>query len=99
MQAQEKMFDVGLYITVYADNNNDLFKTENEIKSLLESKLIYLKPALFQQEEAFKSVIHSRENTLARKYDMFMVGPSLTHQKATVGSPRSCLASDKRVVK
>ncbi|MES2930615.1 MAG: DUF87 domain-containing protein [Patescibacteria group bacterium] len=57
MQAQEKMFDVGLYITVYADNDNDLFKIESEIKSLLESKLIYLKPALFQQEEAFKSVI------------------------------------------
>ena len=57
MQAQEKMFDVGLYITVYADNETDLFKIESEIKSLLESKLIYLKPALFQQDEAFKSVI------------------------------------------
>ncbi len=57
MQAQEKMFDVGLYITVYADSDNDLFKIESEIKSLLESKLIYLKPALFQQDEAFKSVI------------------------------------------
>ncbi len=57
MQAQEKMFDVGLYITVYADNDNDLFKIESEIKSLLESKLIYLKPALFQQDIAFKSVI------------------------------------------
>jgi len=57
MQAQEKMFDVGLYITVYAENDNDLFKIENEIKSLLESKLIYLKPALFQQNEGFKSVI------------------------------------------
>src|SRR5574343_953639 len=57
MQAQEKMFDVGLYITIYADNENELFKTENEIKSILESKLIYLKPALFQQEEGFKSVI------------------------------------------
>ncbi len=57
MQAQEKMFDVGLYITIYADNDNDLFKIESEIKSLLESKLIYLKPALFQQDEAFKSVI------------------------------------------
>ena len=40
MQAQEKMFDVGLYITVYADNENDLFKIESEIKSLLESKLV-----------------------------------------------------------
>ncbi len=57
MQAQEKMFDVGLYITVYADNENDLFKIESEVKSLLDSKLVYIKPALFQQDEAFKSVI------------------------------------------
>lgn len=57
MQAQEKMFDVGLYITVYADNENELFKIESEIKSLLDSKLVYIKPALFQQDEGFKSVI------------------------------------------
>lgn len=64
MQAQEKMFDVGLYITIYADNENELFKTENEIKSILESKLIYLKPALFQQEEGFKSVIPTATDLL-----------------------------------
>ena len=57
IQAQEKMFDVGIYITIYADNDLELFKIENEIKSMLESKLIYIKPALFQQEDAFKSVI------------------------------------------
>ena len=57
MQAQQKMFDVGLYITIYADNDQELFKTENEIKSILESKLVYIKPALFQQAEGFKSVI------------------------------------------
>ena len=57
IQAQEKMFDVGIYITVYADNEVELFKVENEIKSILESKLIYIKPALFQQEDGFKSVI------------------------------------------
>jgi type IV secretory pathway VirB4 component len=57
IQAQEKMFDVGIYITVYADNDLELFKVENEIKSMLESKLIYIKPALFQQEDGFKSVI------------------------------------------
>jgi len=57
VQAQQKMFDVGIYITIYADNENELFKIENEIKSILESKLIYIKPALFQQEDAFKSVI------------------------------------------
>ncbi len=57
MQAQEKMFDVGLYITIYADNELELFKIESEVKSILESKLIYLKPALFQQDDGFKSVI------------------------------------------
>ena len=57
IQAQEKMFDVGVYITVYADNELELYKVENEIKSILESRLIYIKPALFQQEDGFKSVI------------------------------------------
>ncbi|MFA5751330.1 MAG: DUF87 domain-containing protein [Candidatus Paceibacterota bacterium] len=57
IQAQEKMFDVSVYITLYADNEMELFKAENEIKSMLEAKLIYIKPALFQQEEGFKSAI------------------------------------------
>ncbi len=56
-QAQERIFDVGLYITVYANNDTELFKIESEIKSILESKLVYLKPALFQQQEGFTSVI------------------------------------------
>ncbi|MFA5095533.1 MAG: DUF87 domain-containing protein [Candidatus Paceibacterota bacterium] len=57
IQAQQKMFDVSIYITIYADNDLELYKVENEIKSILESKLIYIKPALFQQEEGFKSVM------------------------------------------
>ncbi len=57
IQAQEKMFDMGIYITIYADTELELFKVENEIKSMLESRLIYIKPALFQQEEGFKSII------------------------------------------
>ncbi len=56
-QAQEKIFDVGIYITIYADNSDELDKFESEMKSILESKLVYVKPAIFQQEEGFKSVI------------------------------------------
>lgn len=56
-QSQEKLFDVGLYITIFADSEKELNQLESEIKSLLESKLIYLKPALFQQGEGFKSVL------------------------------------------
>lgn len=57
MQANERIFDVGLYITIYAENEDELRKTESEIKSILDAKLVYLKPALFQQEEGFASVI------------------------------------------
>ncbi len=52
MQAQEKMFEVGVYITIYAKNDEDLEKVEKEIKSILESKLIQIRPALFQQDTA-----------------------------------------------
>ena len=64
IQAQEKMFDVGIYITIYADNDLELFKIESEIKSMLESKLIYIKPALFQQVEGFKSVMPTGSDLL-----------------------------------
>lgn len=56
-QAQEKLFDVGLYITIYADSNLELDKIENEIKGILEAKLVYVKPALFQQEQGYKSTL------------------------------------------
>ncbi len=56
-QAQEKLFDVGLYITIYGDSDAELDKAESEIKSILESKLIYVKPALFQQEQGYKSTL------------------------------------------
>lgn len=56
-QAQEKLFGVGLYITVYADNLEELDKTESEIKTILESKMVYVKPCLFQQKEGFETVL------------------------------------------
>lgn len=56
-QAQEKMFDVGLYVSLYANDEEELNHIEAEIKSMLESRLVYIRPALFQQEEAFHSII------------------------------------------
>src|SRR3989338_6525022 len=56
-QAQEKLFDVGLYLSIYAENENELDKIESEIRSILESQLVYTKPALFQQEQGFRSVV------------------------------------------
>lgn len=65
MQAQEKIFDVGVYITMYGDSSAELDKTESEIKSILESKLVYIKPALFQQESGYRSVLPIADDELA----------------------------------
>ncbi|MBI1974528.1 MAG: DUF87 domain-containing protein [Candidatus Zambryskibacteria bacterium] len=64
-QAQEKLFDVGLYITIYGDSESELDKVETEIKSILESKLIYVKPALFQQEQGYRSSLPLGNDELA----------------------------------
>ncbi len=53
--AQEKMFRFGLYITVYQDQEEKLKEVESTLRSIFESRLIYIKPALFKQKEGFIS--------------------------------------------
>lgn len=65
LQAQEKIFNVGVYITIYASTLAELDKIESEIRSILESRLIYVKPALFQQEQGFKSVLPTCQDILS----------------------------------
>jgi hypothetical protein len=56
-QAQEKIFDVGIYISIYGDSEEELNRVESEIKSTLEASLVFIKPSLFQQEQGFKTTI------------------------------------------
>ena len=53
--AQERMFRFSMYITVYADSEKELKEIETNLRSILESRLIYIKPALYQQKEGFNS--------------------------------------------
>ncbi|MCK5285672.1 MAG: DUF87 domain-containing protein [Candidatus Pacebacteria bacterium] len=63
-QAQEKLFDVSVYVSIYGDSEEELDRTENEIRSILESKMIYIRPSLFQQEQGFKSTLPLNQNLL-----------------------------------
>jgi len=54
MQAQQKLFEVGVYLTIYGETDEELDKVESEMRSILESKLVIVKPALFQQEGGFR---------------------------------------------
>jgi len=51
--AQERMFRFSLYITIYADTEKGLRDIETNLRSILESRLIYIKPALYQQKQGF----------------------------------------------
>jgi len=53
--AQERMFRFSLYITIYGDSETELRDIETDLRSVLESRLIYIKPALYQQKEGFIS--------------------------------------------
>lgn len=57
IRSDEKMFDVGIYITLYARDTKELDKAETELKTMFESRSIFLKPATFQQSEGFTSTL------------------------------------------
>jgi conjugal transfer ATP-binding protein TraC len=56
-RAEEKMFSVGVYVTLYADSADALAKLENRVVSMLEAKLVYIKPAFFEQMDGFLSIL------------------------------------------
>ncbi|MEK7543141.1 MAG: DUF87 domain-containing protein [Patescibacteria group bacterium] len=90
MQAREHIFKVGVYITFYGSSIEELDKLEHAIENILESKLVYLKPALFRQIEGFTSIlplnqdqlqIHTQLNSGPASSLFPFVSPSLTSEK------------------
>ena len=55
--AQERMFRFALYITVYAQTIDELRDIQTTLRSIFESRLMYVKPALYQQKEGFHSCL------------------------------------------
>lgn len=64
MQAREKLFKVGVYITLYGPSLEELAKLEKNVENILESKLIYIKPALFRQAEGLQSVLPTNRDQI-----------------------------------
>ncbi|MBI2055437.1 MAG: DUF87 domain-containing protein [Candidatus Sungbacteria bacterium] len=54
-QARERLFNFGMYISIYGESVEELDRIETEIRSILEARIVYVKPALFQQAEGFNS--------------------------------------------
>ena len=56
-QAEEHLFDVGLYLTLYGLTKEEIDKVEGDVRGILDSKLVYTKPAVFEQEKGFRSTL------------------------------------------
>ncbi|MDD4628747.1 MAG: DUF87 domain-containing protein [Candidatus Peribacteraceae bacterium] len=56
-RGREKLFQFGMYITIYADDSLKLKKLQTDIESLLGGKLILTKPAMFQMEHGWISTL------------------------------------------
>ncbi|MFA5872049.1 MAG: ATP-binding protein [Parcubacteria group bacterium] len=56
-QGTEKFFKFGLYITLYSNSKDELDKSAQFIESLLESRLVYIKEAVFRMEQGFSSTL------------------------------------------
>lgn len=53
----EKLFQLGFYITIYAESDEKLKKIQADIESILGGKLVLMKPADFQMEHAWNSTL------------------------------------------
>ena len=56
-RGREKLFQFGMYITLYADTDEKLKKLQTDIESLLGGKLVLTKPAMFQMEHGWNSTL------------------------------------------
>lgn len=56
-RGREKLFQFGMYITIYSDDIVKLKKLQTDLESILGGKLILTKPAMFQMEHGWISTM------------------------------------------
>ncbi|OGZ34836.1 MAG: conjugal transfer protein TraC [Candidatus Portnoybacteria bacterium RIFCSPHIGHO2_01_FULL_39_19] len=64
IQGTEKFFKYSLYITIFEDSVEKLNEAEEQIDSLFSAKMVYIKPALFQQDLGINSTFPLGNNYL-----------------------------------
>jgi conjugal transfer ATP-binding protein TraC len=69
-QGIEHFFQFAFYVTIYADNPEDLEKYTQEVQSLFGSKLIYTKTGFYQAEQGFNSTVPLGNDELMITYNM-----------------------------
>lgn len=63
-EGTERFFRVGIYITIFGDSYKDLNRVHHSIEAILESQMIYAKPASFRMEQGLASTVPLGEDRL-----------------------------------
>lgn len=69
-QGIEHFFQFAFYITLYADNKEDLDRRSGQIESIFGSKLIYTKRGFYQSEQGFNSTMPLGNDELMISFNM-----------------------------
>lgn len=56
-RGQEKLFQLGMYVTLYGEDDAHLKKMQTDVEAILGGKLVLTKPAIFQMEHGWTSTI------------------------------------------
>lgn len=92
-QGIEKFFQYALYVTIYADKEDELDKLTDTVESIIGAKLVMSKRALYQAEQGFNS-------TLPLGSDELMVSVNMNSSPAASSFPfiSSDLTSDDGIL-
>ena len=69
-QGTEKFFQFSLYITLYADNAEDLDRMSDQVEDILGSRLVYSRRVYFQSEQGFNSTLPTGNDELFITFNM-----------------------------
>ncbi len=89
----ERFFQFGLYITISADNLEELNLKTKELTSLLASDLLVVKPATLQMEDGFKTTLPKGDDKLmiTRNMDTTSVASTFPFTSYEISHPNGIL--------
>ena len=78
LRGQEKLFQVSVYVSVFADNLSDLDKITQLLETVLSARMFYSKVARYQQLEGLQSILPRGQDVLSQKRNLDSSSAALT---------------------
>ena len=69
-QGTEKFFQLALYVTIYADNLEDLDRLSDQVEDVFGSRLVYSRRVYYQSEQGFNSTLPLCDDELYITFNM-----------------------------